>query len=82
MLASDIRRADYLAKAQQALANADSSPLLQVRRRHQAAAAVWLELAAFEDRRSAHARDMMANAPVRAAPARILQPAEPSPCQS
>lgn len=82
MLASDIRGADYRAKAQQALAHPDSSTLLQVRRRQQAAASVWFELAAFEDRRSAHARDMMANAPVRAAPARILQPAEPSPCQS
>jgi hypothetical protein len=82
MLASDIRGADYRAKAQQALAHADSSTLLQVRRRHQAAASVWFGLAAFEDRRSAYARDMMANAPVRAARARILQPAEPSPCQS
>lgn len=82
MLASDIRGADYRAKAQQALAHADSSTLLQVRRRHQAAASVWLELAAFEDRRSAHAREMMANAPVRPLPALILQPTEPFPCQS
>ena len=82
MLASDIRAADYRAKAQQALAHADASTLPQVRRRRQAAASVWFELAAFEDRRSAHARDMMANAPVRPVPAPILQPAEPFPCQS
>ena len=82
MLASDVRGSDYRAKAQQALAHADSSTLLQVRRRHQAAASVWLELAAFEDRRSAHAREMMANAPVRPVPALILQPTEPFPCQS
>ncbi|WP_395671222.1 hypothetical protein [Phenylobacterium sp.] len=82
MLASDIRGADYRAKAQQALAHADASTLLEVRRRHQAAASAWFELATFEDRRSAHARERMANAPVRAVPAVGLQPAEPFPCQS
>lgn len=82
MLASDIRGADYRAKAQQALAHADSSTLLQVRRGHQAAASVWFELAAFEDRCSAHARELMASAPVRPVPAPTLQPAEPFPCQS
>lgn len=82
MLGSDVRGADYRAKAQQALANADASTLLQVRLRQEAAASVWFELAAFEDRRSAYARQMRAHAPVRAARARVLQPAEPSSCES
>jgi hypothetical protein len=82
MLASDIRGADYRAKAQQSLAHADSSTLLEVRRKHQAAASAWFELAAFEDRRSAHAREMMANARPRPVPALIFQPAEPFTCQS
>jgi len=77
MLGSDIRRADYRAKAQQALAMADSSALLQVRRRHEAAASVWLGLAAFEDRRSAYAREMTARAPVRVERTAALRPAEP-----
>jgi hypothetical protein len=82
MLDSDIRGADYRAKAQLALANADSSVLLQVRHRHQAAASVWLELAAFEDRRSVYAREKMASAPARAVQAASPKPGEPGPCQS
>jgi len=82
MLASDVRGAEYRVKAQQALAHADSSTLLQVRRRHEAAASVWFALAAFEDRRSTHAREMIANASVRPVPALILRPADPFPCQS
>lgn len=69
MLASDIRGAEYRAKAQQALALAESSALLQVRRRHEAAASVWFELAAFEDRRSAHARALAARSGADRAPA-------------
>lgn len=54
MLKSDIRGADYRAKALLAQEAARSSPLVQVQRKHEAAAAVWLDLAAFEDRRGAH----------------------------
>ena len=65
MLHSDIRAAGYRAKAQEALAIADASALLQVRLRLEAAASAWLGLAAFEDRRSAYARDEAARAPAR-----------------
>lgn len=75
MIGSDIRSADYRAKARHALAIADTCNLLQVRRRHEAAASVWLELAAFEDRRSAYARQV-------AARALHAPPAEPLPCQT
>lgn len=53
---SDIRGADYRVKAQDALDAAEGSGLAQVRERHEAAAAVWSNLAEFEDRRSASAR--------------------------
>lgn len=53
---SDIRGADYRIKAQEALDAAEGSGLAQVRERHEAAAAVWNNLAEFEDRRSASAR--------------------------
>jgi hypothetical protein len=56
VLRSDLRAADYRLKAEQALAAADGSCLDQVRRRHEAAAAVWNDLAQFEDRRSATVR--------------------------
>ncbi len=69
MIASDIRAAEYRAKARQALATAGSSGLIQVRRRQEAAADVWMGLADFEDRRSAYARDMGAGPPARARPA-------------
>lgn len=78
MLGSDIRGADYRAKAQLALANADSSTLQQVRRKHEAAASVWLELAAFEERRSAHAREMTARAPARLGRPPVSEVAEPT----
>jgi hypothetical protein len=54
-LKSDIRGADYRLKAQEALDAAARSGLAQVRLRHEAAAGVWQDLAAFEDRRSASA---------------------------
>jgi len=60
MLKSDIRGADYRAKAELAMDAARSSPLVQVQRKHEAAAAVWLDLAAFEDRRGAHAAHIIA----------------------
>lgn len=66
MIASDIRAAEYRAKAQQALAIAESSGLIQVRRRQEAAADVWTGLATSEDRRSAYAREVAARAPARA----------------
>lgn len=53
---SDIRGADYREKAQQALDAAETTPLDQVKRRHEAAASVWSDLADFEDRRSESAR--------------------------
>lgn len=60
MYKSDIRAAEYRSRAHEALALGEASILLQVRRRHEAAALVWQDLAAFEDRRSAHARDTAA----------------------
>ena len=66
MIASDIRAAEYRAKARQALATAGSSGLIQVRRRQEAAADVWMGLADFEDRRSAYARETGAGTPARA----------------
>lgn len=57
ILKSEIRSADYRLKAEQARVAADGAALDQVRRRHEAAAEVWSDLAAFEERRSAGARD-------------------------
>lgn len=58
MMKSEIRGDDYRAKADGALSMAAAATLVQVRVRHEAAAAVWMGLAAFEDRRSAHARTL------------------------
>lgn len=81
MLASDIRAEGYRSRARQALEAAASSPLLQVRDRQRAAASVWLELAAFEDRRSAYAREL-ARGSGRGPQGEGPQGAEPPPCQS
>lgn len=75
MLDSDIRAAEYRVKAQLASANAQASALPQVRVRHEAAASVWLQLAAYEDRRSAHAREMAERVPARWREAPGLRPA-------
>lgn len=56
VLKSDARGADYRIRAQLALEAAELCGLAQVRLRHEAAAAVWTDLADFEDRRSANAR--------------------------
>jgi hypothetical protein len=56
VLKSDVRGADYREKAQLALDAAAMCGLAQMRLRHEAAAAVWTDLADFEDRRSASAR--------------------------
>lgn len=55
-LKSDIRSADYRAKATMAQEAADRATLTEVRRRHEAAALVWGELADREDRSSATMR--------------------------
>jgi hypothetical protein len=56
--ASEARSANYRARAEQPLAVADPSCLAQVRLRHEVAASCWLELAAFEDRRTALGRQL------------------------
>jgi hypothetical protein len=56
MLQSEARGAEYHAKAEEASALAETSLLMQVRLKHEAAAAAWLGLAEFEDRRSSHAQ--------------------------
>ena len=53
VLKSDLRCAEYRLKAEAALAAATGAGLAQVRLRHEAAAAVWRDLADLEDRRSA-----------------------------
>lgn len=58
MLKSDIRGAEYRVNAQRALDAAEGTGLDQVKRRHEAAAEVWNDLADFEDRRSESARTL------------------------
>lgn len=55
-LKSDLRGAEYRLKAQRALDSAGGAGLDQVRLRHKAAALVWSDLAALEERRSASMR--------------------------
>ena len=66
MLKSDILAADFRDRAQQATATAQATPLPQVRLRHEAAAVVWLGLAAAQDQRTAHANQIAAPVRVRA----------------
>jgi hypothetical protein len=53
---SDRRGGEYRSNARAALATAEGSPLEQVRRQQEAAASVWLMLAAYEEHRSVKAR--------------------------
>jgi hypothetical protein len=54
MSGSEIRAAEYRAKAEDALARAQASPLQQVRERLEAAASTWEGLARSEDVRTMH----------------------------
>lgn len=56
ILRSEIRAADYRARARAASALAGASVLQQVRERHQVAAATWKALAKSEERRVAGLR--------------------------
>jgi len=56
ILRSEIRAADYRARARAASAAARACLLQQVRERHRAAAATWQALAKSEDRRVAGLR--------------------------
>lgn len=53
---SELRADDYRSRALDAGSLADASPLTQVQERQRAAEAAWLELAAWEDQRTAHAQ--------------------------
>lgn len=77
MLSSEIRAADYRAKAREARVIADCSALLQVRRRHEAAEGVWLNLAALEDRRGAAARQKTTDVVARSDSKQALRLLEP-----
>ncbi|HEY9218861.1 MAG TPA: hypothetical protein VIO94_12470 [Phenylobacterium sp.] len=55
MLQSEVRAAEYRAKAELARAAAQASTMVQVRHRHEVAESVWRELAGSEDRRTEHA---------------------------
>lgn len=60
MLKSDILAAEYRGRAQHALSTAEASLLPQVRLKHESAASVWLDLAAAQDQRTAHAKKVAA----------------------
>jgi hypothetical protein len=62
---SEERAQDYRTRADAALATASATGLDRVQERHSAAAAVWLELAAHEDRRTARALEVRAMAAAR-----------------
>jgi hypothetical protein len=51
-LRSQVRAAEYHAKASEAAARAAASPLQRVRELHELAACRWRQLAEFEDRRT------------------------------
>jgi len=51
-LRSQVRAAEYHAKASEAAALAAASPLQRVRELHELAASRWTQLAEFEDRRT------------------------------
>ncbi len=81
MLKSEIRRDEYRAQAERARALAAASVLLEVRRKHETAAAVWQGLADAEDRSSTRSIDAIARAPHRRRSPRPI-PAEDVPCKA
>jgi hypothetical protein len=73
LLKSEVRAAEYRARAHDAELKAEASGLALVRQKHELAASVWRAFAANEDQRSANAHRLAASAAANsAAPARTV----------
>lgn len=80
MARSEILAAEYRGQARRAMATAEASLLPQVRLKHQLAVSAWLDLAVFQDQRTAHSAAVAARLAVAADPGAPAPISRDAPC--